>query len=73
MKRVVISEPVKTCIELLDDYADVYQLLNALVKYGKGEEINRDDLYVKVEKAFDYLTHPQRVDQVFVDDNAKYH
>lgn len=73
MKRVVISETLNTCIELMDDYADVYQLLNALVKYGKGEEINRDDLYVKVEKAFDYLTHPQRVDQVFIDDNEKYH
>lgn len=73
MKRVVISETLNTCIELMDDYADVYQLLNALVKYGKGEEINRDDLYVKVEKTFDYLTHPQRIDQVFVDDNEKYH
>ena len=73
MKRVVISETLKMCIELMEDYADVYQLLNALYKYGKGEEINRDDLYVKAEKAFDYLTHPQRVDQVFVDDNEKYH
>ena len=73
MKRVVISETLKTCIELMDDYADVYQLLDALVKYGKGEKIDRDDLYVKVEKAFDYLIHTQRIDQVFVDDNEKFH
>lgn len=73
MKRVVISEPVKICMELMEDYTDVYQLLNALVKYGKGEEIKRDDLYEKVGKAFDYLTNPQRIDQVFVDDNVIYH
>lgn len=73
MKRVVISETLYMCMELFSDNDDVYQLLNALVKYGKGEEVKRDELFLNVEKAFAYLTHPQRIDQVFVDDNVKYH
>ena len=73
MKRVVISEVVLVSLKLMDDYADEHALLDMLVKYGKGEEVDRAAGYQKVKNAFDFLIHPQRVDQVFIDDKDIFH
>lgn len=67
-KRLVMSEPVLLAIELLDDDNDKIALIRALVAYGKGEAVATDELYIKVEKAFTYLTDVKRQDSIYTDD-----
>jgi hypothetical protein len=72
-KRLVLSEPVLTAFNMLkdDNYSQV-ELINALVSYGKGEDVDIDKLYFAVGEAYKYLTDNKRIDSVFVDDKYEY-
>lgn len=54
-QRLVITDSVQFVLSMFDDDTDRISLLNALVEYGKGNEVNRDGMYIKVLRAYDYL------------------
>lgn len=72
-KRLVLSEPVLMAFNMLkdDNYSQV-ELINALVSYGRVEDVDIDNLYSAVAEAYKYLTDDKRIDNVFTDDKYEY-
>lgn len=71
-KRVVLSEPLILVLNILEDVNDRNDLLNALISYGKGNEVNKEAMYSKVVEAFEYFTKPEKEDLIFIDDKCDF-
>lgn len=67
IKRLVMTEPLLTFLDMLDDPSDQTDLIGNLVNYGLGKEIDKETLYNKVRVAFEYLTSEKVRDEIFIE------
>ena len=67
IKRLVMTEPLLTFLDMLDEPSDQTDLIGKLVNYGLGQEVDKDGMYDKVRVAYDYLTSKKIRDSIFID------